>query len=208
MSEAATSFCRSTNSFGPRPVRCGDGTSHSGAAAPRRRRRRVGGTDGAAAVEARAARRGGARREPLRRGTRRARSCRCTRPPSARPAPTCPGTKHARASSKRGLPPDCACRCTTGLQPPDTASRSQSNLVRARVTRRRSRRAPCTSTPRDALRAARHRRPRHWQSRRSRPCARARAARRAARRARRRPRPLRCPPRRDRARCDRRCRCW
>ena len=40
-----------------------------------------------------------------------------------------PGTKHACSSSHCGLPPDCACRCTTGLHPPDMATRSQAILV-------------------------------------------------------------------------------
>ncbi len=36
-----------------------------------------------------------------------------------------PGRKHSAASSQAILPPDCECRCTAGLKPPDIASKSQ-----------------------------------------------------------------------------------
>ena len=39
-----------------------------------------------------------------------------------------PGTKHALTGSKRGRPPACAWRCTTGLQPPDIATRSHGSV--------------------------------------------------------------------------------
>ena len=161
MSAAVTSFCRSTNCFGPRPGGAADGTIQTGSSgssatssAARHRGHRTIAEAGAAAPP---------RRRPrcLRPGTRRARRSRCTAPAERSACTDVPGTKHALASSNRALPPDCACRCTTGLQPPDIATRSQANRPR-RDPRRRCRRhrasSPSTALTRRAALARRRRR--------------------------------------------------
>jgi hypothetical protein len=38
-----------------------------------------------------------------------------------------PGRKHAFSSFQQALPPDCANRCSTGLKPPDIATRSHAS---------------------------------------------------------------------------------
>ena len=67
----------------------------------------------------------GAGRDALGQAVRRGRSCRGRSRRSAGSGPRCSGTKAARSSSQRSLPWRWECRCTSGLQPPETASRSQ-----------------------------------------------------------------------------------
>ena len=151
MSAAVTSFCRSTNCFGPRPAGAFAGTTPE-------RRERLFGAGHIVDERARLARGRRARRFGARRGLRQARAERegpVAGAGAAMPACTAvPGTKQALSSSNRALPPDpCNGGPPSGQPPrsrrnrsrharePEPASRSTSRRQPLHAARRRRRRA-------------------------------------------------------------------
>ena len=125
MSAAVTSFCRSTNALARgRVVGISQQGSMSRGQSRRHAKTSVAGARKPSAAHA---------REPARQPC----SSAARRPNAPLHAPALcsactprPGTKQARASSQAGRPPDCECRCTRGLQPPEQSTRSQSTRRR------------------------------------------------------------------------------
>ncbi len=118
-SEAVTSFWRSTKALPAESLTCQNG------AKPALSSSAFGGVAGGGRRTRAASAAVGAGAHARRRGRRRGRSARPRRRRPSCPAAACRARSAAAASSHTGRPPRCAVRWMVGVQPPETATRSQ-----------------------------------------------------------------------------------